>query len=322
MISKRLIVEKSGLRLDKFLAREFPDLSRTRIKAYILSGNILVNNDIPKASYTVESGDTIQVEIETNNERENDIHGENIPINILYQDEDIAVIEKPAGLVVHPGTGVSTGTLVHALHYHFNNLSMMNGSARAGIVHRLDKDTSGVMVIALNDSAHRHISHQFESRTVQKEYIGVTWGVWEEKEGVIEKPIGRKRTDPTAYTTQENGRTAETGFKVEMESRYLSLIRFRPKTGRTHQIRVHASSVNHPILCDDKYGGGENRLKGFIPETGILLKKLIYLLRRHALHAHTLSFTHPTTHKVLHFTSPLPEDIQMVVDSITHDARI
>ncbi len=283
---------------------------------------VSVNGDYEKPSYIVIEDDVIDIQNFVVDPEVYKIEGENIPLTILYKDDDLAVIDKPPGLVVHPGIGVKSGTLVHALTYHFGTLSEINGAHRAGIIHRLDKETSGLMVVALSNSAHVHIAGQFEQRIVKKKYIGMTWGNWERKSGSISGFINRKRTDPTSYRVATHGKAAETSYDVVFESNYLSEVEFTPKTGRTHQIRVHAASMLHPIFCDEKYGGGLNRIKGYIPETGIQLKNMINLIGRHALHASQLSFTHPVTKQPMHFNAPLPHDMQSLAERMRADDRI
>jgi len=217
-------------------------------------------------------------------------------------------------LVVHPGTGVKDNTLVNGLMFYTSALSEINGSTRPGIVHRLDRDTSGVMVIAKTNLAHRKIAEQFENKLVTKTYIGLTWGIWTENEGLIDEPIKRKRSDPTSFTVDETGRKATTGYKIERAWRYISNVRFYPKTGRTHQIRIHAAHMGHPIVADQKYGGGENRTKGFLPEVTRELQQVLTILERHALHAMSLEFVHPETAKTVSFQAPLPEDFNDTIN--------
>ncbi|NQV37909.1 MAG: RluA family pseudouridine synthase [Candidatus Marinimicrobia bacterium] len=322
MKNKSFLAKESGVRLDKYLSLNIPELSRTKLKSIISTEQVYVNGQHQKASYLVQENDKVEISFAIEDEVTDSLEPENIPISIIYEDEHLALINKPAGLVVHPGTGVQNGTLVNALMHRYNKLSSVNGNVRAGIVHRLDKDTSGVMIVALTNQAHVELSRQFENRLVKKVYIGITWGTWIEKSGLISGSIARKRTDPTSFSISERGRQAETVYDIEVESQYLSQVVFRPKTGRTHQIRVHANSMNHPIIGDEKYGGGISRIKGYIPEAGILLKNMITLLGRHALHAYQLSFTHPVTLQSLQFQAPIPNDMQIIIDQLKEDVRI
>jgi len=215
---------------------------------------------------------------------------------------------------VHPGTGMVDNTLLNGLLYHTSSLSNVNGPSRLGIVHRLDKDTSGIMVVAKTNSAHRFIAEQFEKRKIIKTYISLTWGIWEINEGAIDKPIKRKQSDPTAFTVNEMGRNAFTSYKVENSWRYISKVQFKPKTGRTHQIRVHSSFMGHPIISDNKYGGGKNRVKGFLPEVSKDLKRILQIFNRQALHAYSIEFIHPRTKDNVKYISPPPNDF---TDAIT-----
>ena len=238
-------------------------------------------------------------------------------MDIVYEDETIIGINKPAGLVVHPGVGNRTGTLVNGLIYHFQTLSTLNGELRPGIVHRLDKDTSGVMIIAKTDTAHADLSKQFETKTVQKKYVGITWGLWQEKGGRIETKLLRKKSDPTLFEVHlDKGKTSVTHYKVLEEGRYYSLVHFIPKTGRTHQIRVHSAHQNHPIMGDRKYGGGLSKIKGFIPEVGKILKKELERLNRHALHSETICIQHPETKSDIEIHAPLPDELNLLLQSL------
>jgi len=237
-------------------------------------------------------------------------------LDIIYEDAYLAVINKPTGLVVHPGSGNYRGTLLNGLLYHFKTLSK-EGSHRPGIVHRLDKDTSGVMIIAKTDTAHADLSKQFETKTVQKKYMGITWGLWQEKGGRIETNLLRKKSDPTLFEVHpDKGKTSVTHYEVLDEGRYYSLVHFIPKTGRTHQIRVHSAHQNHPILGDRKYGGGLSKIKGFIPEVGKLLKKELERLNRHALHSETICIQHPETKSDIEIHAPLPDELNLILRSL------
>ena len=322
MKNKLFLANKSGLRLDKYLSEKIPELSRTKLKSFIINDQVRVNGEIEKSSYLVQENDKIEISYVYEEDKYESVEPEDIPFHVIYEDEHLALINKPAGLVVHPGTGIYNGTLVNALKFRFNQLSNINGKTRAGIVHRLDKDTSGIMVVAFSDHVHAELARQFENRLIKKVYIGITWGTWIEKTGVISDSIARKRTDPTSYSVSENGRHAETAYEVEFESRYLSQVIFRPKTGRTHQLRVHSTSMRHPIFGDEKYGGGMSKVKGYMPETGILLKKMLNSLRRHALHAYQLSFTHPVTLQPIQFCADLPKDMMIIIDRMKVDVRI
>ena len=283
----------------------------------IRDGFVKVDGENRRSSYKLTEGETVSLYIEDTQNEQDHLIPESIPLDIVYEDETIIGINKPAGLVVHPGIGNRTGTLVNGLIYHFQTLSTLNGELRPGIVHRLDKDTSGVMIIAKTDTAHADLSKQFETKTVQKKYVGITWGLWHEKGGRIETKLLRKKSDPTLFEVHpDKGKTSVTHYEVLDEGRYYSLVHFIPKTGRTHQIRVHSAHQNHPILGDRKYGGGLSKIKGFIPEVGKLLKKELERLNRHALHSETICIQHPETKSDIEIHAPLPDELNLILRSL------
>lgn len=241
---------------------------------------------------------------------------EDLDLNILYEDESIIVINKPAGLIVHPGVGAKNSTLAHGLAYHFKNLSDLNGDLRPGIVHRLDKDTSGVMVVAKTNDAHAFLANQFKTRKVKKKYIGLTWGLWNDEEGEIDQPLSRDRKDPTKYKINANGKSSITKYRVHQRLRHCSLVFFYPFTGRTHQIRIHSAFCGHPIFGDEKYGGGSSRTKGFLPEFRSIYKKEMLRFDRHALHAQKLEIVHPVNKDSIIFEAPLPSKYLNLVQSM------
>ena len=297
-----------NMRLDKYLSEQLVDYSRSQIQAMIQDGKVMIDGRKEKSSYRLQGSEAIVVDPIQSQPYPVIIEPQDIPLSIVYEDDAIIVIDKQSGLVVHPGTGQKDNTLVNGLMFYTSALSDINGSNRPGIVHRLDQDTSGVMVIAKTNLAHRKIAKQFENKQVKKTYIGLTWGIWTENEGLIDEPIKRKRSDPTSFNVDETGRKSTTGYKIERAWRYISKVQFYPKTGRTHQIRVHADHMGHPIVADQKYGGGENRTKGFLPEVTKELRQVLTILERQALHAMSIEFLHPETEKTVSFQSPLPED--------------
>lgn len=304
------------LRLDVFLARHIQDYSRTRIQALIKNRQITVNGSAVMPRYCLNAGDVITIKFPDEESRPDKPKPVNISLNILFENEDLVVIDKQPGLVVHPGAGNRNNTLVNGLVYHFRNLSDYNGPDRPGIVHRLDKDTSGIMVIAKNNRSHVFLARQFEKRAVKKTYFGITWGVWEDDQGMIEGNISRKPSDPTTYVISTKGRESLTEWKVIETGRYLSAVEFYPQTGRTHQIRVHTSSVNHPIFADDKYGGGKNRTKGYLPEISRELVKMLNSIRRHALHARSITIRIPDVEEPQTFTTEIPGDILAIMNEL------
>ena len=306
-----------NMRLDKYLSEKLDQLSRSKIQSLISDGKIMINGEHEKSSYKLSGNESIVVYLDEDDTLTNNHVAQEIPLTIIHEDDDILIIDKQAGLVVHPGTGMNDNTLLNGLLYYTSSLSDINGPSRLGIVHRLDKDTSGIMVVAKTNSAHKHIAEQFEKRNILKTYISLTWGVWEINQGSIDRPIKRKRSDPTVFTVDEMGRNAFTNYKVENSWRYISKVQFNPKTGRTHQIRVHSSFMGHPIISDDKYGGGENRVKGFLPEVSKELKSILQIFNRQALHAYSIEFIHPNTKENVKYISPLPNDFADAIDILS-----
>lgn len=310
-------MREENVRLDNFLATNLSEYSRTKIQAMIREGIVKVDGESKRSSFKLTGGETISLHIEETTPEQYHLIPESIPLEIIYEDEDIIGINKPAGLVVHPGVGNKSGTLVNGLIHHFQTLSTINGKLRPGIVHRLDMDTSGVIIIAKTDTAHANLSKQFEEKTVRKQYVGITWGLWKEKNGKIETKLYRKKSDPTTFEVNtEKGKTSITEYEVTGKGRYYSKVKFIPKTGRTHQIRVHSAYRKHPILGDEKYGGGSNKIKGFIPEVQKIFKKELERLDRHALHAETICFQHPGTNSEIEINAPLPEEMNLILQSL------
>ena len=308
-------VHDVGKRLDHYLVSKLNDHSRSKIQSWIRSGCILVNNQNIKTGYSLELNDQIQISPPKFDESLKNIKPEEIKLDILYEDNDLVVINKPAGMVVHPGTGVSKGTLVNGLLHYFKDLSNINGEMRPGVVHRLDKDTSGVILVAKTNSAHADVADQFRKREVAKKYTALTWGRWDISNGEINNSISRDRKDPTKYTISKKGKRSVTYYKVEREFRHCSLVTFTPKTGRTHQLRVHASHNDHPIFGDEKYGGGITKTKGFLPEFTQFYKKEMTQFNRHALHAASLQLIHPKNREKIIFRAPLPLEYLNLITS-------
>jgi 23S rRNA pseudouridine1911/1915/1917 synthase len=302
--------QEAGQRLDQFLARVIPDLSRSRLQQLILNEDVLVNDLKAKPSYKIKPGDLIDIEIPPPPPSE--FAPEPIPLDIVYEDKDLIVINKPAGLVVHPGAGIRSGTLANALVYHFEQLSGVSGAARPGIVHRLDKDTSGLMVVAKNDAAHEKLAVQLQQRKMEKTYLGLVYGHPWPPQGKIDAPIGRHPTHRTkmAVRPEGKGREALTLYRVVEKFEDAALVEFELKTGRTHQIRVHIAHIGHPIVGDQVYGAGyKTKVKN--PD----LRRRVEQLGRHFLHAAKLWFKHPRTGRIMEFTSNLPEELKQVLDA-------
>jgi 23S rRNA pseudouridine1911/1915/1917 synthase len=308
--SINLLSKISGERIDVFLIQQFPDLSRSKIQKYIKDGFIKINGEKVKASWILSEEDhiigEIKKEVETRNEPED------IPLDVLFEDEYYIVINKKAGIIIHPGNGVKNGTLVNALLFHFNQLSEMN-TMRPGIVHRLDKDTTGVIIVAKTDNAHSKMAKLFENREVKKIYKAITWGKVSEK-GTIDSNICRNPMDRTLFTTSlTKGRDALTIYKLNNFYSPLSYVSVGLKTGRTHQIRVHMKSIGHSIICDSDYSGGKKRIKSFHSKYNQILTRIFNKINRVALHAELLEFIHPVTGQNMKFVAPLPDDMKSVL---------
>lgn len=308
---------QSLLRIDKFLINRIPNLSRTRVQDGIKDGDILVNGFPVKSNYKVRAGDVVMV-IMPRPDGEHSLEPENIPLDIVYEDDDVLVINKPAGLVVHPGFNNWTGTLVNALIYHFNNLpTCFNGADKPGLVHRIDKDTSGLLVIAKTEQAMNHLARQFFKHTIERTYYALVWGEMKEDEGTVQNHIGRSASDRRVSTVYENGeigKFAVTHYKVLKRLRYVTLVQCNLETGRTHQIRVHMKYLGHPLFGDVMYGG-DRILKG--EKTGkykAFIENNLKMLPRQALHAKSLGFEHPRTGEWMQFDTELPEDMTQVLE--------
>ncbi|KAA0891282.1 RluA family pseudouridine synthase [Oryzomonas rubra] len=296
-------------RLDLYICRELGGETRATVQRLIEAGNVLVDGKTARASLKIKGGERILVEIPPPQPAEP--QPEAIPLEVLYEDADLIVINKAAGMVVHPGAGNSSGTLVNALLAHCRDLSGIGGELRPGIVHRLDKDTSGVLVAAKNDRAHQSLSNQFSVHSVKRIYQALIYGSPKEDTGKIEGIIGRHPTERIRLSGKaKSGRHAVTRWRVKERYARVSLVELRLETGRTHQIRVHLSEAGFPLLGDPLYpdGGRFNNL------ADTQLRKLITALGRQALHAHTLGFIHPTTGEFLEFTTEPPEDMATVID--------
>ena len=305
------------LRLDKYLTCRMEKCSRSRIQAAADSGNILVNGVAAKSSYKVKPLDRISI-VMPYPRREVEIIPENIPLDILYEDDDVIVVNKAAGMVVHPGHGNYSGTLVNALAYHLRDIPMFaEGDMRAGLVHRIDKNTSGILVVAKNEFANAFLAKQFFDHTTVRRYEALVWGNFDEDEGTITGNIGRSpkdRLQMCVFPDGEEGKHAVTHYRVLRRYGYVTLVECRLETGRTHQIRVHMQWKGHPLFNDERYGG-DRILKGTtFSKYRQFVENCFELMPRHALHARTLGFVHPTTRKQMLFESPLPADFRAVLD--------
>lgn len=300
-----------GTRLDAYLATQINGWSRARLQRLIEAGDVLVNSKLVKASYKVAANDEIEVELTP--PLESNFTPENIPLEIVFEDDHIIVINKPSGLVVHPAAGVNSGTLANALAYHFQQLSK-SGSVRPGIVHRLDKDTSGLLVAAKTESAHESLGDQFRAREVFKSYVALVYGVVKDASGRIEQPIARDLRNRTRMAIVPGGRGALSLYKVRRSYDAFTLLDVELKTGRTHQIRVHLASLKHPVVADELYGGGrENSVRD------VQLRARIRKLKRQFLHAEQLGFRHPKTGEAVNFVAPLPAELAHFLELLETD---
>jgi len=308
---------QSALRIDKFLSVRIENTSRTRIQNAANAGNILVNNLPVKPNYKVKPGDIVQVVLPSP-PREIELIPQDIPLNIVYEDDDVIVVNKEAGMVVHPAYGNYTGTLVNALMWHFKDLPMFQtGELRPGLVHRIDKDTSGILVMAKNEISLNRLSKQFYDRTTDRKYIALIWGTPDPAEGTITGNVGRNIVDRKimqVFPDGKQGKPAITHYRVIEDLGYISMVECKLETGRTHQIRVHFSYIKHPLFNDDEYGG-DRILKGTtFSKYQQFVKNCFKILPRQALHAKSLAFDHPVTGKRMSFASELPSDMQQVIE--------
>ena len=303
------------LRIDKYLMHMLPNSTRNKIQNAATNGNIFVNDVPVKSNYKVKPFDVVRILL-SHPPFENRVDPENIPLNIVYEDDTLLMVNKEPGMVVHPGHGNYTGTLVNALAYHFENLPL-NSSERPGLVHRIDKDTSGLLVIAKTEAAMTHLAKQFEAKTSEREYIALVWGNVKDDQGTIEGNIARHvkdRMQMAVFADPEIGKPAVTHYKVLERFGYVTLISCQLETGRTHQIRVHLKHIGHTLFNDERYGG-HLILKGTtFTKYKQFIDNCFKTLPRQALHAKTLGFVHPTTGKMMRFDTDLPQDMQDVIE--------
>lgn len=299
------------LRIDKFLFNFRQNSSRNKISQTCRAGNVIVNGHPVKQNYRVKPGDRISVLL-TSPPRENIIIPQDIPINIVYEDDDVVVVDKAAGMVVHPGHGNYDGTLINALAFHFEKNGEKSDLDRVGLVHRIDKDTSGLLVIAKNEFALSFLAKQFFDRTTKRLYWAFVWGNIAENKGTITGNIGRhlkNRMQMAVFPDGDFGKHAVTHYEVIERFRYITWVECKLETGRTHQIRAHFKHIGHTLFNDERYEGNQI-LKGVnLPKYKQFIKNVFEVLPRHALHAHTLGFIHPVTKKEMYFESPMPEDM-------------
>jgi len=310
-------------RIDKYIARFIENASRTKVQKAIDLGYVTVNGDIVKSNYLVKPEDEIEIELDVPEKQ--DVLPENIPLTITFEDEYLLVINKPPGMVVHPAYKNYTGTLVNAILYysklHDGSLSNLNGFERAGIVHRLDKDTSGLIVVAKDEITHRKLSEQFFHHTIEREYNAIVWGKLKTKKGTVTSLLGRDKRDRKKVAVLKeddaSGKKAVTHYEVIAEYDFLSLVKLNLETGRTHQIRVHLSHKGHPVFGDETYGGREPHSVNLTSNMKARINNLLEIMPRQALHARLLGFIHPRTGEHLKFESDLPDDMKEVIEKIS-----
>ncbi len=313
----RIIVPpgQKKIRLDVYLTRQVENATRNKVQQAIANGSVLVNGKEVKSSYNVSPSDVIQVRFPRPPKLV--AKAEAIPLRILYEDDQLLVVDKPAGMVTHPAYGNYTGTLVNALLHHTNQLSEVNKELRPGIVHRLDKETSGLLVIAKTDQAHSFLAKQFARRTIEREYWAVVWGKFKQQKGIIEANLGRSKKDRRKVAVTSEGKHAATEYSVIREFDFLTLLRLKLRTGRTHQIRVHLSHIGHPVFGDPTYGGRNNEWGGLERKKTKQATNLLKLIGRQALHAKTIGFVHPESRAVMKFDSDLPHDFATLLQNVS-----
>lgn len=295
--------EDAGTRIDKYISNLVEGKSRSFIQGMIEKGAVLVNGNIKKSNYTVRTGDVILVTVPEPVEMS--IKAEKIPLEILYEDADLVVVNKKQGMVVHPASGVYSGTLVNALLDHCTDLSGINGVLRPGIVHRIDKDTSGILVVAKNDNAHNILAHQLKEHSMTRVYYALVEGIVKQDEGVVDAPLGRHPVEKIKMAVVRDGRSAVTRYRVIKRYKAQTLVECMLETGRTHQIRVHMAHIGHPVVGDPVYGHKKQRFK----------------LEGQLLHAKKLGFIHPSTGEYVEFESPLPDYFVKVLTVLQNELK-
>ena len=308
-------------RLDSFLSTRLVQFSRTNIQKMISNGLILVNQKKVKKNFRLSYSDQIDIDIVNKVDKKKvSLEKWDYPLDILYQDKDFAIISKPRGIIVHPAPGNYDKTLVNILLHRFEKeLENAIDPSRPGIVHRLDKDTTGIMIIPLNEYAHWKISDQFKNRTIKKEYIALTWSQWKEKSGVIDNILNRNKRNPIQFESSDVGKKALSHFELIKSGEYLSAVRFFPKTGRTHQIRVHCKESGFSIFGDELYGGGIKKSKEFMKDVKTKLDHYFSLVQGHCLHAHSIEFEHPSTLETVTFSVEPNKNFNTIYNAILNN---
>lgn len=307
---------KKKERLDVYLTNSLENATRSRVQKLIKADLVTVNGKVAKANHIVTPFDVIELTIPMT-PRPEETEAEDIPLDIIYEDEFLLIVNKPPGMVAHPALGNFSGTLVNALLHHTKKLSALNEPGRPGIVHRIDKETSGLLLVAKDEWTHAQLAKQFYHHTIEREYWAVCWGLFKEKKGEVIANITRSNKDRKVFTTSlTEGKHAHTYYEVMEEYEFTSLIRLHLKTGRTHQIRVHMASINHPIFGDPTYGGRKIVYGLELPKMKSRIDNLLEIMKRQALHAKTLGFIHPNTKEKVFFDSELPDDFAALLEKI------
>lgn len=307
---------KKKERIDVYLANSVENASRSRIQKLIKANFVTVDNKIVKANYLLSPGEVIELTIPIT-PRPEDTEPEDIPLNIVFEDDYIIIVNKPPGMVAHPSLGNYSGTLVNALLHHTKKLSKLNEPGRPGIVHRIDKDTSGLLLIAKDEWTHAQLARQFANHTIDREYWAVCWGIFKNSKGEVIGNIARSNKDRKLFTVSKTeGKYAHTFYEVIEEFEFASLVKLKLKTGRTHQIRVHMSHIKHPIFGDPSYGGRKIVYGSEFSKMKSRVENLLQIIHRQALHAKTLGFIHPHTKQKVFFDSELPDDIKNLIEEL------
>ncbi len=307
---------KKKERLDLFLVNSLENATRSKVQKLIEANLVTVNKNYVKQNYKVQPGDVIEAAIPIT-PRPEEAEPEEIPLNIIYEDEYLLIVNKPAGMVAHPAYANYTGTLVNALLYHSQKLSNLNEQGRPGIVHRIDKDTSGLLVVAKDDWTHAKLAEQFSKHSIEREYWAVAWGLFKERKGEINLNIARSKSDRKKFAVSSNeGKSAATFYEILEEFEFASLLKLNLKTGRTHQIRVHLSGTGHPVFGDPTYGGRHIVYGSNLPKIKSRVQNLLEIMPRQALHAKTLGFIHPHSKQFVRFDSDLPEDMVRLLEKL------
>ncbi len=308
-------------RIDSYLTKHVENATRSKVQDAIKKGEVLVNGKKAKPSYAVQPEDVIQIHLSRPDPP--DVKAEAIPLDIVYEDGYLLVVNKPAGMVTHPAYKNYSGTLVNALMHHSKKLSHVHAEedeefdiVRPGIVHRLDKDTSGLLVVAKDESTHQKLAKQFAAKTSEREYNAIVWGKFKQQSGVIDAPLGRSKNDRKKVAVTLDGKHAVTEYEVIEQFEFLSLIKLHLRTGRTHQIRVHLAHIHHPVFGDETYGGREIAAGGIEGKKKAEVKNLLEIMPRQALHAKKLGFVHPVKKETMRFESDLPRDMQKVLSRL------